>query len=103
MANSKQIDLPKLNANFTTTFYTVSGSYPVVARSTSGSVPSNSRKYFDDGLISFNTNNDLSNNNPSFSIMLTDAYDWKSLLVLTIMSELMSHTILIYLVMRQAR
>jgi len=81
LANSKQIDLPKLNANFTTTFYTVSGSYPVVARSTSGSVPSNSRKYFDDGLISFNTNNDLSNNNPSFSIMLTDAYDWKSLLV----------------------
>lgn len=73
--------MPRMSAQVTVTFYTVKGTYPVVARSTSGSVPSNSTSKFNQGLIAFETQNDSSQDMPSFTIQLTDDYDWSTLLV----------------------
>lgn len=73
--------MPRMSAKVTVTFYTIKGTYPVVARTTSGSVPSNSTSQFNDGLLAFETQNDSSQDMPSFTIQLTDDYDWSTLLV----------------------
>lgn len=70
-----------LYAQPTVTFYTVNGSYPVVARSSSHNVPSESYNYFNAGLLSFQTQNDQQQNKPTGTVILDDSEDWASLLV----------------------
>lgn len=65
----------------TITFVTINGTFPVVARSNSNGVPSDSYNYFNDGLLSFQTENDTQQDVPSATITLTDEEDWASLLV----------------------
>lgn len=72
----------KLKASATATFLTQTGVYPVVARSESGVVPNDSVNAFNNGFISFDTQNDSSNETamPTATITLTDDYDWSTLL-----------------------
>lgn len=62
------------------TFITQNGSYPVVARSQSGVVPSGSHENFKTSLISFQTQNDMAKDIPVATIVLNDDYDWANLL-----------------------
>lgn len=74
-------NLYTLKANMTITFYTVDGQYPVVSRSVPNQVTPGSHQAFYNGLLSFQTKNDTSEDIPTATIVLTDDYDWSSILV----------------------
>lgn len=73
-------NLYTLKAQPTVTFYTVDGVYPLVPRGQSNEVLGGSHTAFNDGLVAFNTQNDSSTDLPTATIVLTDDYDWSSLL-----------------------
>ena len=80
VADTSQLEVPRTNVEFTINFYTISGVYPVIARTTYD-FSTQEQNSFNNGLINFQTQNDAGNGDaPSFTIELNDTYEWDSVL-----------------------
>lgn len=66
VADTSQLEVPRTNVEFTVNFYTISGVYPVIARTTYD-FSTQEQNSFNNGLINFQTQNDAGNGDaPSF-------------------------------------
>ena len=80
VADTSQLEVPRTNVEFTVNFYTISGVYPVIARTTYD-FSTQEQNSFNNGLINFQTQNDAGNGDaPSFTIELNDTYEWDNVL-----------------------